>query len=61
MLPTKVTHLRSLLLRQKDGVSSVVRKVYLAITVKLAPTKKCNYRITDVNNVASTEALVYIC
>jgi len=28
MLTTKVTHLRSLLFRQQDGVNSVVRRVY---------------------------------
>jgi len=30
VLTTKVTHLRSLLFRQPDGINSVVRRVYLA-------------------------------
>jgi len=34
VLATKVTHLRSLLLRQPDGVNCVVRRAYLAITAK---------------------------
>jgi len=37
VLTTKVTtHLRSLLFRQQDEISSVVRRVYLAITAKLS-------------------------
>jgi len=36
-LTTKVTHLRSPLFRQQDGVNSVVKRVYLAITAKLVP------------------------
>jgi len=39
VLTTKLTHLRSLLFRQQDGVNSVVRRVYLAITAKLVPTE----------------------
>jgi len=38
-LTTKVTHLRSLLFRQQDGVNSIVRRVNLAITAKLVPTE----------------------
>jgi len=36
MLATKVTHLRSLLFRQPDGVNCVVRRVYLAIIAMLS-------------------------
>jgi len=36
VLSTQVTHLRSRLFRQPDGVS-VVRRVYLAITAQLVP------------------------
>jgi len=39
VLTTKVTHLRSLLFRNQDGVNSVVRSVYLAITAKLVPSE----------------------
>jgi len=35
VLATKVTHLRSLLFRQPDGVNCVVRRVYSAIIAKL--------------------------
>jgi len=35
----KVTHLRSLLFRQQDGINSVVRRFYLAIKPKLVPTE----------------------
>jgi len=35
----KVTHLRSLLFRQQDGINSAFRKVYLAINAKLVPTE----------------------
>jgi len=31
VLTTKITHLRSLLFRQPDGVNCVVRRVYFAI------------------------------
>jgi len=34
---TKVTHLRSLLFRQQDGINSVFKKTYLEITAKLDP------------------------
>jgi len=36
VLMTKVTHLRSLLFRQPDGVNCVVRRVYLAVIAKLS-------------------------
>jgi len=36
---TKVTHLRSLLFRQLDGVNCVVRRVYLAIIAKLSQNR----------------------
>ena len=36
VLTTKVTHLRSLLFRQPDGVERVVIRVYLAIIAKLS-------------------------
>jgi len=36
VLTTKVTHLRSLLFRQPDGVHCVVRRVYLAVIAKLS-------------------------
>jgi len=39
VLTTKVTHLRSLLFRQPDGVNCVVRKVYLAIIAKLSQNR----------------------
>jgi len=39
VLATKVTHLRSLLFRQPDGVNCVVRRVYLAIIAKLSQTR----------------------
>jgi len=39
VLTNKITHLHSLLFRQPDGVMSVVRRVYLAITAKLVPTE----------------------
>jgi len=39
VLTNKVTHLRSLLFRQQDGVYSVVRRAYLAITAELVPTE----------------------
>jgi len=39
LLTSKVTHLRSLLYRKQDGGNSVIRRVYLAITVKLVPTE----------------------
>jgi len=35
----KVTQLCRLLFRQQDEINSVVRRVYLAITIKLAPTE----------------------
>jgi len=34
VLTTKVTHLRSLLLREPDGVNYVVRRIYLATIAK---------------------------
>jgi len=39
VLTAKVTHLRCLQLRQPDGVNCVVRRVYLAVTVKLPETE----------------------
>jgi len=39
LLTTKLTYLRSLLFRQQDGVNSVVRRVYVAISAKLVPTE----------------------
>jgi len=36
VLTTNVTHLRSLLFRQPDGVNCVIRRVYLAITAMLS-------------------------
>jgi len=44
VLTTKVTHLRSLLFRHHNGVNSVVRRVYLAITAKLDPTEMLRQR-----------------
>ena len=44
MLTTKVTHLRSLLFSQQNGVNCVVRRVYLAITAKLDPTEMLRQR-----------------
>jgi len=47
---------QSLLFRQKHGVNRVVRRVYLAITAKLASTEQtcCTWWITGVDHVAST-------
>jgi len=45
LLTTKVTHLRSLLFREQDGVNSVVRTYYLEITAKLVPTSVANWYI----------------
>jgi len=39
VLTTKVTHLRSLLFRQPNGVNCVVRRVYLAITAQLSQNR----------------------
>jgi len=39
VLTTKVTHLRSLLFRQPDGVKCAVRRVYLAIIAKLSQNR----------------------
>jgi len=39
VLTTKVTHLRSLLFRQPDGVNCVVRIVHLATTAKLSQNR----------------------
>jgi len=36
VLTSKITHMRSLLFRQQDGVHSEVRRVYLAITTKVS-------------------------
>jgi len=36
---TKVSHLRTLLFRQQDGVNSAVKRRYLAITAELVPRK----------------------
>jgi len=44
VLTTKVTHLRSLLFRHQNGINSVVRRVYLAITAKLDPTEMLRQR-----------------
>jgi len=39
VLATRATHLSSLLFRQPDGVSCVVRRVYLAIIAKLSQSR----------------------
>jgi len=49
VLTTKITHLRSLLFRQPDGVNCVVRRDYSAVSGLWMLT------------VASTKALVYNC
>jgi len=46
VLTTKVTHLRSMLFKQQDGVNSVIRRTYyLEITAKLVPTSVINWYI----------------
>jgi len=45
VLTTKITHLRSLLFREQDGVNNVVRTHYLEITAKLVPTSVANWYI----------------
>ena len=57
VLTTKVTHLRSLLLRQSDGVNCVVRRVFFGGVPKQSSAVSGLWMLT----VASTLALVYIC
>jgi len=45
MLTTKVTHLRSLLFREQDGINTAVRRTYLKITAKIVPTSVANWYI----------------